>query len=164
MTISGFFKFIIGFILGTIFFGVGVGGCAYFFLSQMATNPSKPVFSEEKPKTASTPKENNKTSKPSNSTKTNSNNTSKANDKKPEKVVAKNKDLPKGAYMARVTWSTGLSLRNQPSAESERIGGVGYNEEIIILSQSDDKKWQKVRIPGSGQEAWVKAGNIKKIN
>jgi hypothetical protein len=73
-------------------------------------------------------------------------------------------DLPAGAYQAKVTWSTGLSLRSEPSTDAERIGGVDYNAELIILSTSNDNQWQKVRVPSSGQEGWVKSGNVEKIN
>lgn len=151
MSISGFFKFITGFVLGVIFFTAGIGGGVYFFLNKMAVEPSKPVFSEEKP-----PEEK--------SSEANANSDTNDNSNSDNKSSGKNEDLPSGAYRARVTWSSGLSLRAEPDKNAERIGGVGYNWEIIILSENDNKEWQKIRIPSSGQEGWVKAGNIEKVN
>ena len=34
--------------------------------------------------------------------------------------------LPPGTYAARVTWPEGLILRDRPSYNSLRIGGIGY--------------------------------------
>ena len=157
MTISGFFQFIIGFILGTIFFTAGVGGGIYFFLSKMSVDPSKPVYSEEKSETVA------KNQPSQANTNTNNNSYSIFHNNKIQESPRKNEDLLSGTYRARVTWPTGLSLRAFPDQNAERIGGVGYNWEIIILSYSDDRKWQKVRILSSGQEGWVKAGNVEKI-
>jgi hypothetical protein len=158
LKMSGFLQFIIGFILGIIFFTVGIAGGAYWFLTKVAVNPSKPIFPEEKP----TPPE----SKP---TETNTTAPVVKNETSTPPEETKNEEtpkeeLPQGAYRARVIWESGLSLRANPSKEAERIGGVGYNSQLIILSVSDDKQWQKVRIPGSGEEGWIKAGNIEKIN
>lgn len=156
MTPSSLFQFIIGFFLGVILFGAGIAGGAYFFLTNVSVTPSKHTFSEEKP----TPE---KKPQPEASTKENPKPETEA--KKPEsETKPKTEDLPAGAYQAKVTWSTGLSLRSDPSTDAERVGGVDYNAELIILSTSNDNQWQKVRIPSSGQEGWVKSGNVEKIN
>lgn len=160
MSISGFFQFIIGFILGVIFFSAGIAGGVYFFLTRMSANPTKPVFPEEKQEEVK--------QEPLAKTKidnSNSTPTKKTVETKPkqEETKQKEEDLPPGAYRARVTWSDGLSLRAEPSQDAERIGGVGYNSELIILEERN-REWQKIRVPGSGQEGWVKAGNVAKIN
>ncbi len=161
MNISGLFQFVIGFFFGLIFFTAGIAGGAYFFLNQTATNPEKQVFSEEKPKEEKPKEEKVETTAEQTNTKTKTETT-----KQPEETAVKpepEEKLPNGAYFARVTWSTGLSLRDGPSKEAERIGGVGFDRKIIILSTSNDGDWQKIRIPGSEQEGWVKAGNIAKV-
>ena len=71
--------------------------------------------------------------------------------------------LEPGTYKARVTWEQGLSLRAEPGASGERIGGLDYNQQIIVLEESSDKNWQRVRIADSDREGWIKAGNIEKI-
>jgi hypothetical protein len=155
MNPSSFFQFIVGFFLGIILFGAGIAGGAYFFLTSVATNPPKHLFAEEKssPEKKATPKPEE---------------TKKEDIPKPEEAkkedTPKPEELPAGAYKAKVTWSTGLSLRAQPNTTAERVGGVDYNAEIIILSTSDDQQWQKVRLPNSGEEGWVKSGNVEKIN
>lgn len=154
MSPSTLFQFIIGFFLGVILFGTGIAGGAYFFLTNVSGNPSKPTFAEEKPSSE-------KKSPPEVSNKKNSKPKTEA--KKPE-TKPETPDLPAGAYQAKVTWSTGLSLRSDPSTDAERVGGVDYNADLIILSTSNDNQWQKVRVPSSGQEGWVKSGNVEKIN
>ncbi|CCQ61356.1 hypothetical protein CWATWH0401_2420 [Crocosphaera watsonii WH 0401] len=72
-------------------------------------------------------------------------------------------ELPDGAYRAKVIWSTGLSLRSQPAPDADRVGGVGYDAELIILKTTADGDWQQVRLPRSQQQGWVKAGNVQKI-
>lgn len=152
MNPSSLFQFIIGFFLGVILFGAGVAGGAYFFLTTVVVNPSKPMFEEEKVSE-------NKAEKPKPTA------TQTKAEAKPTPVEEKKEtdNIPDGAYKAKVTWSTGLSLRAQPSKDAERVGGIDYNTEIIVLTTSNDNQWQKVRIPTSGVEGWVKAGNTAKI-
>ncbi|MDB9530752.1 SH3 domain-containing protein, partial [Nodularia spumigena CS-1038] len=70
--------------------------------------------------------------------------------------------LPPGAYRGRVTWPEGLSVRVEPSMDAERIAGVGVNEELIVLEESQDKNWQKIRTQGE-QEGWIKIGNTERL-
>ncbi len=173
MSISSLFQFLIGFVLGVILFGAGIAGGAYFFLTNVSGNPPKPTFED---KTAEGGKQQNNTNtKPA--TESRKTNAATANQNKGEKTTSVrqpegekreekttfNQQLPEGAYRARVVWSNGLSLRAEPTQESERIGGVAYNQEIIVLGLSEDGRWQRVRIPGSNLEGWVKAGNTEKI-
>ncbi|WP_308255836.1 SH3 domain-containing protein [Geminocystis sp. GBBB08] len=152
MSPSSLFQFIVGFFLGVILFGAGIIGGAYFFLTNVSVNPSKHTFAEEKtsPEVKKPEPEKPEVQKP-----------------EPEKIEVTKpepENLPAGAYKAKVTWSTGLSLRSEPDTNAERIGGVDYNAELIILSTSNDNVWQKVRVPSSGQEGWVKSGNVQKVN
>jgi uncharacterized protein YgiM (DUF1202 family) len=64
--------------------------------------------------------------------------------------------LPPGAYKAKVIWSglEGLSLRSEPSRSSKRAGEVAYFEEVVVLEESADGKWVKIR--AGGQEGWVR--------
>ncbi|HLO87179.1 MAG TPA: SH3 domain-containing protein [Nostocaceae cyanobacterium] len=72
--------------------------------------------------------------------------------------------LPPGAYQGRVTWPSGLSLRSEPSSEAQRVGGVGVKQKIIVLEESDDKKWVKIRVDGTSEEGWVKVGNVERVD
>ncbi|XTZ11456.1 MAG: SH3 domain-containing protein, partial [cyanobacterium endosymbiont of Rhopalodia inflata] len=80
-----------------------------------------------------------------------------------EEKEEKKEDLPSGAYKASVIWPNGLSLRAEPGEDAQRIGGLDYKDEVIILKTSLDGGWQNVRLSGNAQEGWVKAGNVQKI-
>ncbi len=160
MSISGVVQFIVGFMLGCVLLVGGTGTAAYFFLTRLSANPPKPIFAEEQKEKATTPET--KDTQPVAATTEEKTPVEKPEEKvKPVEVKEK---LEPGAYRAKVTWSTGLSLRAEPSIESERIGSVLYNQEIIILEESSDKQWQKIRFPNTKSTGWVKAGNIEKIN
>lgn len=70
---------------------------------------------------------------------------------------------PPGSYEAVVIQPIGLVLRGGPGLDFEQMGGVDYNEEVLILKTSDDGRWLNVRVPSSGQEGWVKAGNTERL-
>jgi hypothetical protein len=159
MKIFNLLQFIIGFILGVTLLALGAAGASYLVVAKMTSNPPKPVFAEEEEKKTQavpvklsqppTPKQPKEEKKPTPQPST---------EEKEEK-----EKLPAGAYKARVTWSDGLSLRAEPSKSASRVGGVEYNRELIVLESSRDGQWQKIKISTTGQEAWVKAGNVAKI-
>ncbi|MEC4984148.1 MAG: SH3 domain-containing protein [Oscillatoria sp. PMC 1068.18] len=142
--LSNIIQLLIGVIIGLTLLTATAGGIGYYFLTKLSAHPAKPVFAEEK-KTANTA-----------DSATESSETAKEAQPKEEK-------LPPGAYKAKVTWSEGLSLRDTPSEDANRIGGIAFEQEIIILKESDDNNWQKVRIPETKEEGWVKAGNVEKV-
>ncbi len=167
--LSTILQFVLGFILGiALLSGVAVGA-AYFYLSSISEYPPKPTFPEEESSpTAETEPE---PASPSVETGTEETTTAETNreteeatEAEPESKPEPPKELPPGAYKARVTWSEGLSLRAEPSTNAERIGGVDFNDEIIILEESEDKQWQRVRVGESDREGWVKAGNVERVN
>ena len=165
--LSNVFQFIIGFILGVLLLVGGVAAVGFVFFSRLAAPPEKPVFTEEKEspnpvaqqKESPQPESVNSEQQQAKETPTP---TPSPEEKKPESTEEKEK-LPTGAYKAKVNWSSGLSLRAEPSKESERIGGVDYNTELIILEKSSDGNWEKVRVVGSEKEGWIKAGNVQKL-
>ncbi len=55
-------------------------------------------------------------------------------------------------------------LRGAPGIDGEPIGGVDYNEQVVVIEDSADKQWQRIRIEGSDREGWVKAGNLSRVN
>jgi hypothetical protein len=162
---SGLLQFILGFFLGiTILVGL-TSALGYLVFSRLAATPSKPVFSEEnksKPKTTTPDKKapDKSASKPKVSPSPKA--TTESPKPSPSPSPKAEEDLPKGAYKAKVTWSGGLSLRSNPSKDSERVSGVDYDDELIVLETSADGVWAKVRSADDGQEGWVKVGNFKK--
>ncbi|MCA1991935.1 MAG: SH3 domain-containing protein [Coleofasciculus sp. S288] len=156
MSLSGIAKFFIGFVVGILLLaGAGVATGFYFF-TKLSSNPPKPIFAEERPKASPTPK---KANAP---TASNSQPTSQPTPTPSKPPVTE--ELPPGAYKARVTWSEGLSLRDAPGSEANRVGGVAFNQEVIVLKESDDRRWQQVRLAEGTQEGWIKAGNIERVN
>ncbi len=174
--VSSIVQFILGFVLGvTLIAGVGAGIAYYYFATMSSHVPKKPVYEEEK-KSLSSAKQDAIATKDSSIT---SESTTQPEaipkptpeleatpepipEPEPEPISEPEPELPPNAYFARVTWPQGLSLRAEPSLNAERIGGIGFNARIIILENSSDKKWQRIRIPESQREGWVKAGNVKK--
>ncbi|HBB34390.1 MAG TPA: peptide-binding protein [Cyanobacteria bacterium UBA8803] len=160
MFLSGIAKFLIGFILGIAILAGSGAAVAYYLFTKLAANPPKPIFAEEQKrplpaKTASSPKASKSPAvKPASPSASPSPTPSES--PTPE-------ELPTGAYKARVSWPEGLSLRDEPGLEANRVGGVAYNQEIIILKESEDQKWQKVRIVDGDQEGWIKAGNTERL-
>lgn len=158
-SLSALLQFLIGFFLGVFFLVGGTAALGFVFLSRMTASPPKPIFAEEKEQTL--------TEKPETTA-----DVSESPDPEPETLAEaspepvveekEKEELPAGAYKARVTWSDGLSLRSTPGYDAERIGGVGYNSELIILRTEGE--WQRVRLPNSGQEGWVKAGNVARVD
>jgi uncharacterized protein YgiM (DUF1202 family) len=58
----------------------------------------------------------------------------------------------------------GLNLRESPSRDAVRIGGVVANTRITVLEESPDHEWQRVRLEDSGREGWVKAGYTERFS
>jgi hypothetical protein len=166
--ISNLFKFILGFLLAmAILVGSGVA-TALYFMNRSALAPPKPVYANDSPQVKAqapkTPAPNAQaTSQPDSATPEATPTPTPTATEKPQTDEA-TKPLPPGAFPARVTWSQGLSLRSEPKAESERVGGAGFNQKVIVLEESDDKVWKKIRIEGSNQEGWVKAGNLQQVD
>lgn len=162
---SGLLQFILGFFLGiTILVGL-TSAFGYLVFSRLAATPAKPTFPEEnksKPKVTTPDKKapTKSATKPevSPSPKT----TTESPKPSPSPSPKAEEDLPKGAYKAKVTWSGGLSLRSNPSKDSERVSGVDYDQDLIVLEITADGAWAKVRSANGGQEGWVKVGNFKK--
>lgn len=150
---SSLVKLLLGVSLAiAILLGGGVA-TALYFMFKVTTRPPKPLFVNDKPSvTQHSP--NSRTAKhtpPATQPSTT-----------PKSKTSSPKPLEAGAYKARVTWSQGLSLRSEPNLDAERIGSAGYNQPVVVLAESGDKSWQRVRLEDSEQEGWIKAGNTQR--
>ena len=168
-TISNFFQFIFGFVIGVLILAGGTALLGFYFFSKMSSTPEKPIFTEELPKEETKTAQSNTNSTNSGEAKSTQVQSSTSDFSNPfvegeTTNKPEGEELEAGAYKARVTWERGLILRDEPTTQASRIGGVGYNWEIVILKESNDGRWQKVRIPSSGQTGWVKAGNVQRID
>ncbi|WP_341525734.1 SH3 domain-containing protein [Nostoc sp. UHCC 0302] len=162
---SGLLKFTLGVFLAiAVLIGSGVA-TALYFINRTGIPPAKPIFANDSPSVkAQAPVSEDKGDKSTPTPGAETKSSPSPSPTKSSKTGSSPKPLPAGTYRGRVSWSEGLSLRAEPNQESERIGGVGFNQKIIILEESPDKAWQKIRLEDSEQEGWVKAGNTEKVN
>lgn len=158
MSWSGLAKILIGFFLAVaLLVGAGVA-TAYYFFTKLSVPPPKPLFANDtaavkgKPSPATVNKSSASSSPQASPSPT------------PTPSASPSPQLEPGAYRARVTWSQGLILRDQPSLDANRIGGVAYNQPLVVLKESDDKRWQQVRSEDGSQQGWIKSGNIERVN
>jgi hypothetical protein len=165
--LSGLLKFILGFVLAiAVLIGSGLT-VALYFVNRTAIPPTRPVFANDSPaikppKPKGTPAKNQSPSKSQPKTESTPK-PSPTDTPKPTPTESPN-ELPPGAYIGRITWPQGLRLRTEPKQDAERLGGAGANEKIIVLEESDDKVWQKIRVVSTNQEGWVKAANTEKVD
>ncbi|MGD1804179.1 SH3 domain-containing protein [Dapis sp. BLCC M126] len=142
MNLYGFFKFLVGFILAILLLAGASAAAVLYFAAKLTRMPEKPIFKNEKPvvqKVSTSPQT--------------TNTTKSAN------------ELDPGTYRAIVVEPIGLILRDTPSRNSNRIGGISYQEEVIVLEESSDKRWQKVRVDdGSDRIGWVSGGNTERLD
>jgi cytoskeletal protein RodZ len=156
MTWSGIGKFLLGIILAIAILIGGSAVLALYFMYKVTTPPPKPVFANETvPAKAQTPP----TTKPTQPTPSPA-----AQSTQPTSVESSSANpLEPGEYIARVNWPQGLILRSEPNLEAERTGGLENDQRIVVLEESADKKWQRVRLEDGEQEGWIKAGNIERV-
>ena len=162
--LSATVQFILGFALGISLIAGVSGAFVFAYYKKMSTLPKKPVYSgvpapESAAKPASTP-----TIQPIESN--TAENAVAELELEPESEPEPEPEpepLPANAYRAEVTWPEGLSLRAEPDIEADRIGGIAFEDSIIILEDSNDAAWQKVRL-SNGQEGWVKGGNTERTS
>ncbi len=159
-------QFILGFALG-ISIIAGISGALLFaYYKKMSILPKKPVFPEPTVVQETTPEAIKSATdiEPLESNITTAEIEEKEVPEKPQETTKPEEELPPNAYRAIVTWPQGLSLRAEPDINAGRVGGIETKANIIILEDSSDGKWQRVRLPWSGQEGWVKAGNTKRTS
>lgn len=143
MAWSGFFK---GLSATIVAVGLLMGGgyfATQFLVSQFTAPPPRPTFPNDKPSSPAKPVA--------------------ATQPKPAAVVPKPSPTPSpqpspSVSRARITLGEGLNVRQGASADTERVGGVDYDDEVAILEESQDKQWTKIRVERDGLEGWIKSG------
>ncbi|MEG4271380.1 MULTISPECIES: SH3 domain-containing protein [unclassified Microcoleus] len=148
-TVYSVFKFLVGFLLAIVLMAGASVAAALYFAAKLTTIPEKPVFSNDKT--------------PAQVVGAASKSTAQASSVSTSSDAPSPKPLEPGAYRAMVTQPIGLILRDTGSRDSNRIGGVGYKERVVVLEESPDKEWQRIRIEDGNREGWVKGGNTERI-
>lgn len=156
MSWFGLVKFVTGILVAIALLFVAGGSAARYVMTRLSALPPKPIFPEERisAEGSGTPPESAEAIAPP------------ANEETaptpPPAPEPEEEALPEGAFRARIVQPIGMVLRQGPSAETTRIGGIDYNERVIVLSESSDG-WQNVRLAGSGVEGWIKSGNTERV-
>ena len=150
--LSATIQFILGFIIGISLIAGVSGAFVYAYYQRMSILPKKPDFSEATTSLEPADSADDIDPEPLESNTT------------PVEIEPVEPELPPNAYRAVVTWSEGLSLRSEPTLDAERIGGIAADATIIILEDSADGNWQRVRLPWNGREGWVKGGNTERTS
>ncbi|HEY9763695.1 MAG TPA: SH3 domain-containing protein [Trichocoleus sp.] len=143
----GLSKLVLGVTMALLLLSLAGVATARYFMARLSVLPPRPIFENDAPvqaAVASTPTAQ-----------------AAAPAEKPEAESAA-EPLPPGAYEAVVVQPIGLVLREGPGTTFSQLGGVDYNAKVAVLEESPDKQWMKVRVDESGQEGWVKAGNVRK--
>ncbi len=177
MLLVNILKYILGFILAMAILAGSGFAAAIYIMNRTSILPEKPIYTNDKAsvkaeaekikaqKAANDPSKSNapksQQQEPSKSKSEPQKPPQTAKSPEPEESTD---ELPEGAYKARVTWPQGLSIRQEPSVNAERVGGVAFDRTVIVLKDSQDKAWQQIRVEDNEQEGWVKAGNTKPIN
>lgn len=145
MSLYGLFKFIVGFILALLILAGASVAAALYFAARLTELPERPTFPNDNPVTAEA---------------------SPAPKPTPTATpTPEPKALPDNSYRAVVVQPIGLILRDEPSYEADRIGGIAYEETVIVLSKSEDGVWERVQVEeDSDRTGWVKGGNTEVIS
>lgn len=141
----GFVKFVLGVLLAIALLIGGSVAASLYVVAEMTALPPKPKFDPPEPEPEPEP-----AASPSPSP-------------QPEASPSPEPEaLPEGAYRARIVWPEGLIVRDTPSFDAGRVGGAGFESEVIVLETNEDGSWEKVRL-GDGTEGWVVGGNSEAI-
>ena len=146
----GLAKLVLGVFFAFVLMSLAGVATARYFMAKLAVSPDKPIFTDGTPAVEAEPP-----AQPVS--------TSNLNQPQPNQPNLAT-ELEPDAYKAVVIQPIGLVLREGPGRDFPQLGGVEYNEQIIVLGESEDKQWLRIRLPGSGQRGWVKAGNSEVIN
>jgi uncharacterized protein YgiM (DUF1202 family) len=152
MSWAGLIRVLTGFSL-TIAVLVGGGYvAAQYLITQFTAPPPKPTFPNDKP--AAKPKPASKEEPP-------------AAPKPPSPQASLSASPPPAVpagYQARVKQADGLNLRDKPSREGVRVGGLSFNDRVTVIEETPDQEWQKIRSTAGDLEGWIKSGYVERLN
>jgi uncharacterized protein YgiM (DUF1202 family) len=145
----GLSKLVFGVFLALILMSLAGVATARYFMSRLSLLPPKPMFENDAPVQPVVPP----TGSPLIATTASTQGT----------PIPPATPLTAGAYKAVVSQPIGLVLREGPGTTFRQLAGIDHNTPLVVLEESPDKQWLHVRLEVNGQEGWVKAGNIRKV-
>ncbi|MGA1475367.1 MAG: SH3 domain-containing protein [Prochlorothrix sp.] len=145
MNLSNLLRFLLGVSLGLALLLTGSIAAARYLLEQFTTPPAKPIFAEELPSPSPSPVP----------VVVASPTPSPGPNPSPSPTAS---PTPPPGDTGTVSWPDGLVIRESPSVGAGTVGGVDYNQRVVILETSADGDWQRIWF--NGTEGWIKAGNL----
>ncbi|PZO12160.1 MAG: SH3 domain-containing protein [Leptolyngbya foveolarum] len=151
----GLSKFVLGIILAMLIMSIAGLAMARFFMTRMVELPERPTYDSELPE-ADRP---NPTASDSEASLTTPKVVVSEAAKPEEKPKNEEEALQSGEYKATVNQSVGLILRDGPGPDYGQIGGIEYQQSMVVVAE--DNGWLKVKL-SNGQTGWIKDGNISR--
>lgn len=143
----GLSKLILGVTIALMLLSLAGVATARYFMGRLSVLPPRPTFENETASTVESPAAESTPAEAS-----------------PEPAPTPSPAPTPEGYEAVVVQPIGLVIRSEPTTASQQLGGVDYNAEVRVLEESEDGRWILIRLPESGQEGWVKAGNTRPLN
>ncbi|MCU0525680.1 MAG: SH3 domain-containing protein [Elainella sp. Prado103] len=153
MSLSGVFRFILGFLLAIALLFLAGAGLTRYMLARLATPPPRPNFPNDPSPTAVT--------SPAASPPVNGAASPVPSPATPPTPAPS--PSPTAGFQARVIQPIGLIVRNEPNVDAAQVGSIEFNQELTVLEENADGSWQKVRL-SNGTEGWVRGGNTEQMN
>jgi uncharacterized protein YgiM (DUF1202 family) len=168
--LQGLSKLFLGVLLALLVMSLAGLAAARYVLTRLSSLPERPVFDNDAPiETAEAPasepakpvaKSEAEAPAPPEAAKDAESVAPAVAETPPENPTAEPEEkpeeaLPAGAYQAVVVQSLGLVMRSGPGTSYSSIGGVDYEDNLVVLAE--DNGWLKVR-SDNGREGWVKGG------
>ncbi|MGC9504942.1 SH3 domain-containing protein [Baaleninema sp.] len=150
MNLSNLAKFILGFTLAIALTISGALAASLYLVARLTALPPKPDFSDHTA-TADAPTATTVSATPT-----------PAPAATPTPTPTPTPEA--GLYRARVTWPEGLTLRQEAGYEATSIGGVAFNETVLVLEEAENGAWQRVRSTATQDEGWVVGGNLEPLD
>ncbi|MEL6470904.1 MAG: SH3 domain-containing protein [Cyanobacteria bacterium J06623_4] len=147
----GLSKFVLGIILAMLIMTLAGASMLRYFMARTAETPDRPVYENDLPEEPQSPAASAPAAAPAETPEAPATEPEPAPEPEPEP-----EPLTEGTYSAYVTQPVGLILRAGPGTDYSNIGGIGYQESIVVLSEEGG--WLNVQL-SSGEEGWIKDGN-----
>lgn len=147
---SGLLKVFSGCLVAIALIAGGGFLAGQYLITQFTTPPPKPMFPNDKP--SPKPPQAAIAPKP------------KPTQPQPTPSATPSPKPSAAGYSAKITLSEGLNIRSNPSVDAERVGGIDFDEEVIVLEETPDQAWQRVRVKTSNVEGWIKSGHTERMN
>jgi uncharacterized protein YgiM (DUF1202 family) len=154
--LAGLSKLILGVAIALMLLSLAGVATARYFMGRLSVLPPKPVFENDAPAQPA-----------ASETETAPTNPSPPPEAAPPEPAptpdAPEAEIQPGLYQAIVVQPIGLVIREGPGTSYGQLGGVDYNDKVEVLEEDTNQNWIRIRVIGSGQEGWVKAGNTRQV-